>query len=109
MGPVLEEVLFRLLPTMLLAETLRSQSSEKQRTRSILTIAVISSIIFGLFHGALINILFQGVSGFILFFVFLKCGGYKKQYAHALCASVAVHSSYNAMVLPMIILLTYLN
>ncbi len=53
------------------------------------------SIIFGLLHGGLAHIPLQGVLGFILSLVFLKCGGLQCNFYKALAASSATHFLYN--------------
>ncbi len=44
-------------------------------TRAILLYAIPFSIVFGLLHGGFLNILIQGVAGFGLCILALKCGG----------------------------------
>jgi membrane protease YdiL (CAAX protease family) len=52
---------------------------------------VMSSMIFGIMHGSILNILFQGVGGLIISWVYLKNGSY--------WWSVLSHSLWNIMII----------
>lgn len=79
-APVWEEALFRYFP-------LSMAKASKNRAAVLLPIVVASSILFGLAHGSIINILIQGVSGFILAWVALKNNDY--------WSSVIAHAIWN--------------
>ena len=66
-----EEVIFRLIPLSIATLILG-------RSKYVLIVAIISSIVFGIRHGDLFNIFKQGVGGFILCLMYLKCGGFQE-------------------------------
>ena len=94
----LEELIFRWLPLL---------AGVKIFGRSALTLitAISSSVIFGWLHGVsypdhlkvFLFILLQGVLGFWLCLVYLKCGSFYKHNLKALFSSLAIHLSYNIL------------
>jgi len=65
---------------------------------NLLVFALMFSILFGLAHGSPENILIQGVFGFMLSLLFLKCGGLQGRPFKALACTFAAHWLYNASV-----------
>ncbi|MBI2038971.1 MAG: CPBP family intramembrane metalloprotease [Candidatus Niyogibacteria bacterium] len=102
---VFEEVLFRLVP---LAAAVKMECSFPK----LMAVIAVSSVIFGYLHGILpelqrgeapdfllatLFIFIQGVFGFLLSLVFLKCGGYAGKFKKAFLASTATHILYNSI------------
>jgi membrane protease YdiL (CAAX protease family) len=88
-GAFKEEVLFRLIP-------LSYCILYEKRRKDWPIVAVLSSIVFGVIHGGLINILFQGVIGFSfceLFMVISK--GQPDEALKATLTTTLVHSLFN--------------
>lgn len=83
-----EEVIWRLVPLGLGTTILG-------RSKYILIIAMISSIWFGIMHGNIFNIFIQGIGGFILCIMFLKCGGFQKKYTKAFLTTSTTHILLN--------------
>ena len=90
-GAALEEMLFR-LP---LAIFVRLRFS----IANILVIAVGLSAFFGILHGGTTHILVQGVNGFALSILFLKCGGCQGHEAKAFLTTTTVHFLFNMTLL----------
>ncbi len=65
----------------------------------VFVVAVPLSVFFGFLHGGISHIFLQGVSGFIFSIVFLKCGGWQRNYTKALLASTATHFMFNAVLI----------
>lgn len=86
-----EEIIFR-LPLAIFVE--RNWSTDK-----VLTVAVPLSAVFGYLHGGIMHVFLQGVSGFMFSLVFLKCGGWQRNYAKAVLASTATHFLFNVTVI----------
>lgn len=86
----IEEAIFR-LPLVIF---IRRNWSPK----SVLIIAVILSVIFGLFHAGIQSLPMQGVSGFLLSLVFLKCGGLQRKFFKAYLSSTAAHLISNLVI-----------
>lgn len=63
-----EEFIFRLIPLFLIVYVLKYSKYDNK----ILFIIFISSVIFGLLHGNIINIFSQGIMGFSLFIIFYR-------------------------------------
>jgi membrane protease YdiL (CAAX protease family) len=68
--------------------------------RLVIPVAIASSFIFGCVHGDITNVAVQGLGGFVLCLVFLKCGGYRDGFK-GLAASSAVHILYNSILVLM--------
>lgn len=85
---LLEELTFR-FPLAILAWLQYSLGS-------VLVFALVLSIFFGLAHGSPEHILLQGVSGFFLSLLFLKCGGLQGRPFKALACAFSAHWLYNA-------------
>lgn len=78
---VTEEMIFRWLPMLLLTFGLtiafRKGSLTAERffyveKRAILVVVVVSSVVFGFVHGNIFNVLMQGVSGTIMYIIYLR-------------------------------------
>jgi membrane protease YdiL (CAAX protease family) len=83
-----EELYFRFLPlTAIILLT--------SKRLTIFTVATVASMIFGYLHGGWNNILLQGVSGFLLCFAFVYCGGIKKRFLKAFIVTYCLHVSSN--------------
>jgi membrane protease YdiL (CAAX protease family) len=67
---------------------------------AILGAALLSSYLFALIHdpGNFYNIVFQGIVGFGLCIIFLKCGGMKGKFFQALWVTVSIHFLHNMIV-----------
>ena len=79
-SPMVEEVLFRLLPIGIV-----SRIWGKENKIVLWSVIIISSVIFGLIHGSWRNIFLQGSVGIVLSMAFLK-GGYLSSFiAHSYC------------------------
>lgn len=85
----IEELLFRL--------PLAIPVKRNWSAGSILVVAAILSVLFGLAHGA-DHIFIQGVSGFIYSIVFLKCGGFQRKFFKAFLIVTATHFLFNGLV-----------
>ena len=79
---IAEEVLFRWGPMVVLVFSLTLFYRNGRLTKeqffniekySLLALTILSSIIFGLVHGNIFNVLLQGVSGVIFFIIYLRC------------------------------------
>lgn len=88
----LEEIIFRVIPLML---AIGLQGSPK----TVLFVAGISSVLFGLVHGSWHHVFIQGAGGMFLSCVFLKCGGFNKKYFKATAASTATHFLFNGLLI----------
>ncbi len=80
-APIGEEILFRWIPMLLLSFVLlwlyRTAKVDKERffimeKHAILTLAIVSSIVFGWVHGNFLNVFIQGVSGLVIFLLYLR-------------------------------------
>ncbi len=88
----LEEILFRFIP-------LGSVICLGASPGLVLLTAVVSSIIFGLSHGRKAYYLFsQGAGGLIYSLLFLKCGGFQKEFLTALLVVIIAHALFNIFV-----------
>lgn len=68
----IEEIVFRLFPALIWVATVADFTINKKKEDIILvSIMIISSILFGWLHGNIYNIVLQGISGFIFFMTFL--------------------------------------
>jgi membrane protease YdiL (CAAX protease family) len=85
MAPFWEEIVFRYFPLRLI------QTLERPGINLVLPAVMFTSVIFGLAHGSVFNILFQGASGMLLAWVFLKNNSY--------WSAVILHSLWNTMLL----------
>ncbi len=92
-APVLEEMLFRVLPLAIISEKVRYHGGSGW----LLLGSAISSVIFGLMHGGWANVPLQGVAGFTLCLIFLKAGGRHGNYEKAGVAVFVMHSVYNVI------------
>jgi len=94
LAPLWEEAVFRYAPFKI-ARSLESVSSCElfgylPKTTCLFPAMVMSSIIFGLMHGGVVNIMFQGFTGMFLAWVMVKSG-----YPYAVLA----HSLWNFMLM----------
>ena len=78
---VLEEVLFRWAPLLILTFGLKYGYRTGRLLKDqffniekycLFTIVVVSSIVFGWVHGTIFNVLIQGVSGMIMYIIYLR-------------------------------------
>ena len=91
-----EEIVFR-LPLFFAIE--REVSFQK-----MIFFTIILSVIFGLFHGSIVNIFMQGFCGFVFCILFLKCGGYQKKYIKAITVTTMAHFTYNLIIVTLTLL-----
>ncbi len=89
---IIEETFYRLLP-LLFAVDLWGPGI------SVIIVAIIASMIFGLMHGGAANLLTQGVGGFLYSVVFLKCGGLQEHYFKAFLICILMHTAYNVIMI----------
>ncbi len=92
-APAWEEAVFRRLPINL-AQVLerisnasdKIQGIERQKIPIVVPLIFVSSIIFGILHGSVLNILFQGFGGLTLSYVYVKCNNsyWSSFFSHAL-------------------------
>ena len=85
-----EEIFFR-APLVYVASIFQS-------IKITLIAAAIFSIIFGMLHGGLRNILIQGVMGFLFSMSFLKCGGFHGKVFKPLLSATSAHFLYNFII-----------
>ncbi len=85
-----EEVLFRWIPLVIAVSLFR-------KPKYIIASALLSSLLFGILHGGIINIFGQGVAGFYLSVIFLKFGGLQNKFIRALYISFSAHFLFNAI------------
>jgi membrane protease YdiL (CAAX protease family) len=90
-GALSEEAVFRLFPLGLAVNVWGA-------SYKVIAVALISSAIFGVLHGNLYNIFYQGVGGLLYSLVFLKCGGMNRNYGKAVCCSTGAHFTFNASI-----------
>lgn len=64
-APIVEEFLYRYVPLKIAKNYFR---------KNIITIAIASSVIFGLHHGSVLNIPIQGVFGLLFTWVYIRNG-----------------------------------
>lgn len=81
LAPLWEELVFRALPLTFI----------KDYPKLLIPVMVFTSIIFGLLHGEPINILIQGVMGFVMASVYIKNG-------YSYWSSVAIHALWNGSI-----------
>lgn len=94
-----EELTFRLGPVLITWMTLESTKktqSKKTINTAYLLVIIISSGIFGLLHGGLIHIIFQGVLGFIWGILFIRIFTAKGPMI-ALGTTFAIHMVWNSI------------
>ena len=82
MAAFLEEVLFRWLPMVIISFGLLYFYRIGKLTKKhfflverycLLVLVIVSSIIFGWVHGNIFNVLLQGVTGILIFIIYLRC------------------------------------
>lgn len=83
-----EEMLFRWLPLYL---TVKADKPFQEK----MLMAIVFSLIFGLVHGSVLSILFQGISGFIWSLLWFKCGGLQGHYIKATAVTTLTHALWN--------------
>lgn len=94
-----EEFFFRLIPFLFymeLAYKLCPSVTPERLFRGLIVISIVTSMVFGVMHGAYYKIAIQGVGGLILCVVFLKCGAIRKDFFVGLLSATAAHTLYNA-------------
>ena len=99
----LEELLFRALPLLLVIVLVT------KRLSGVITVAVLSSGVFGWLHGGWGYVPFYGMIGLILSALFLKCGGmrgaFEKPYLVASLTHLAINLTnlaYDALLLMLV-------
>lgn len=98
-GPVMEELIFRFIPLYIIL------SPRSKDFNGVIIMATAASVIFGYLHGGIAHIFIQGVGGFLLCLLFLKCGGYHRRYFKGFCASFSAHALLNLTVAGVILIL----
>ena len=88
--PLEEELLFRALPLWLVVRFAPSWA--------LIPTVLLTSIVFGIAHGDLTAILFQGVGGITFSLMYLKCGGMRGAFIKPLLAAAALHSALNGWI-----------
>jgi membrane protease YdiL (CAAX protease family) len=95
---VAEELIFRLAP---LAVVLYFFG---RRPGLLLLTSLVVSAVFGIVHGNYVNIFIQGMSGFLLSLLFLKCGGFNGNVFKGCATSSLGHFLFNSLiVVPLIV------
>ena len=94
LAPLWEEAAFRYGP-LGVARALEAAATQKTsgylpKTICLLPMIILSSVVFGLVHGTVINIMFQGVGGLLMAWVMIKSGYW---------SAVITHSLWNFMVM----------
>lgn len=94
LAPLWEEAAFRFVPLEIakLAEfgITHSKSGYLPTSKCIFPAMILTSIVFGVMHGGVIHIIFQGVGGMLFAWLYIK-SGYR--------ASVIAHSLWNFMLM----------
>ena len=88
----IEELIFRFIP-LTLAVSFWGHSTK------VLIIAILSSILFGLWHGSYHYVFIQGAGGFLYCIMFLKSGGFEKRFIRAGMVCLSLHTAFNAVVI----------
>ena len=94
-GAAAEEFLFRFLP---LVAILQITKNAPKNDGWVLGVTIASSMLFGYLHGGVPFIFLQGVLGFLLSVVFLKCGGFQGKFLKAIVASSLCHLAFNLLI-----------
>lgn len=89
LAPIWEEYVFR----KFVFDIFIRHGNEEHKKRYMLHAIVFSSILFGLAHGSVANLLMQGVGGLILWYVFIQGGKYGYWW------SVISHSLWNTSII----------
>jgi membrane protease YdiL (CAAX protease family) len=98
-GALVEEFIFRLFPLTISVKLLGNSTI-------VIWVAVLSSVIFGYVHAGWAAVPIQGVLGFALALVFLKCGGLQKRSFKAFFVCVFLHFYIN-MLITVVLLIEY--
>ena len=85
---MIEEIIFRLIPMVMVIYIAPRYLDTKS---GILSVAIISSILFGYLHGNIVNVFIQGIAGFIFFMVWLAVYDIKKSIMISTLASSMTH------------------
>lgn len=91
---VLEEFVFRALPLVVAVELVRRK---KLSLDVIPFVLVVSSGLFGYLHGNFMNVLIQGVSGFLFGCFFLLLTGFRCRYLRAYAGAILAHFFFNTL------------
>lgn len=103
---VLEETFFRFIPFLILFVIIRKIQNQYKILLTI-SVAIISSFVFGYLHGNILNIPVQGVMGILFAVMYLKAGGYNnKQPFQALVVSSTTHLCFNLIIFGLYVLLS---
>ncbi len=105
----IEELLFRTAPLFFgwaVAWVFWRNECELAQTSVLLGISIVASAVFGYVHGNFSSIPVQGVGGFILSIVYLKCGGINGKIMWPLMTSASVHFVFNMILVIGVVLLS---
>ena len=73
--------------------------------KNVLIVAVILSCFFGSIHGGISHIPLQGMCGFLLSLMFLKCGGFQGKYCRAFSVVLLTHLIFDGICVALLILI----
>lgn len=94
LAPLMEEVMFRLFPIMVISSAGFSPVAER---RHYLFWGIASSVIFGIMHGSLASILVQGVGGLALWTLFLYASRLAKDPVRGYLSAAVFHALHNLL------------
>jgi len=83
-----EEAVWRFVPLVIALEN-------NVNTKMLIVVSISSSIVFGLIHGAYLDILTCGFFGLIMCIIFICLNKKKKRYATSFIALCILHALYN--------------
>lgn len=86
MAPLWEDAVFRG------AVISRTQALFPGDNRQLIYAIIVSSVVFGILHGGVVNVLIQGVGGLFLSYVYLKNG-------NCILSAMIMHSLYNLVII----------
>lgn len=92
---LIEEVVFR---AIVLAPVLRHFHPDRRGVWPLVAAVTLSSVTFGYFHGEWVNIFIQGVNGMGLAIIFLKSGGWQKEFWKPLFVAWMAHLGFDLAV-----------
>jgi membrane protease YdiL (CAAX protease family) len=87
-----EEVIFRFIPIVYTLKFTRS-------LYVVVSVTIVSSVIFGYVHGGFGHVPLQGVAGLFFSMVYIKTGGYLEMHRDALLTTTLIHFLYNMFIL----------
>jgi membrane protease YdiL (CAAX protease family) len=93
LGPIKEEILFRILPLCIVIEFV------SKTPRYVFGAAVAFAILFGAIHPySIVGNIQVAVAGFFFGLCFLKCGGMNSSFVKASVAAIAAHGISNVLI-----------